>query len=100
MAFNKLFKSVFSNYIKLNIKLLHFTANTTFGFGLYLVLTLYTYLGYKFSFLNWSHYFCAFFILYVLFTIVMVTILFKISLTRQWIGNLVGNDFIEKYLGK
>ena len=97
---NKLiYNDILRFLVKTDIRLLCFFS-TKFGYGFYLWCILYGFFGCSNNECTIFHSLAAIFVLFLIGLMLQTYILLKIPFTRQYLENLVGQSYIEKYLGK
>lgn len=87
-------------YFKLHIRSVHFFSRTYLGFGFYLFCFFYGFFGCHGTNCNLSNFLAGYFALLMISLSAEIFFLVKVPITRKWIGQLVGEDYIIKYLGK
>ena len=87
-------------YFKLNIILVYFFSRTYIGFGFYLFCFFYGLFGCHATTCQLSNFLAGSFALLMISLSAEIWIFVKIPITRKWLGQLVGENFILKYLGK
>jgi hypothetical protein len=86
--------------VKFDIRLLCFFSDNIFGYGFYLWCLFYGFFGCSRDDCTISHSLAALFVLFLFGLMLQTYILLKIPFTREYLENLVGQSYIEKYLGK
>ena len=98
--FKPFIKFTVTLYFKLHIRLVHFFSKTYIGFGFYLFCFFYGFFGCHGTTCQLSNFLAGYFALLMISLSAEIWILVKIPITRKWLAQLVGEDYILKYLGK
>ncbi len=92
--------SLFKIYFSIDIKLIYFFSDTLPGYLFYLFCIFYGFFGCTGENCTITHSLAAIFVVIMIGLVIQTYILVKIPFTRKYLENLVGKDYLEKYLGK
>jgi len=97
-TFTKINKFLFT----IDVKLIYFFSDTLIGYVFYIFCIFYGFFGCTNSNgnCNITHGLAAVFVIFMIGLVIQTYALVKIPFTRAYLENLVGKDFLEKYLGK
>jgi len=87
-------------YFKLTIRLVHFFSKTYVGYSIYIFCFFYGFFGCHGTTCGLSHSLAGYFTFLMISLAFEIWILVKIPATRKFLDQLVGADYIIKYLGK
>lgn len=84
----------------IDLKLIYFFSDTLVRYIFYIFCIFYGFFGCTNDNCNITHSLAAIFVVFMIGLVIQTYVLMKIPFTRAYLENLVGKDFLEKYLGK
>lgn len=87
-------------FFVIDLKLIYFFSDTLVGYIFYIFCIFYGFFGCTNDNCNITHSLAAIFVVFMIGLTIQTYVLVKIPFTREYLKNLLGKDFLEKYLGK
>ncbi len=90
----------FTLYFELHIRLVHFFSKTMIGYSFYIFCFFYGFFGCHGTTCGSSNLLASYFAVIMISLSSEIWFIVKIPITRKWLAQLVGEDYIIKYLGE
>ena len=94
------FNAINKFFFTIDMKLIYFFSDNPFGYAFYIFCIFYGFFGCTGDNCKMTHSLAAIFVVFMIGLVIQTYALVKIPFTREYLENLLGKDFIEKYLGK